>query len=133
MPSILTPTERIVTVDPLESVPPVADQSCFSEGAKQFLHLALLIAVSSLRGGKAPSSLLLRSATVLPQSFEDSFLQLWNKELSAKVLEVEKVRLEARNLDEDQVEIVLHDKQQLQLDLEKLKRLQAEIQIESFG
>jgi len=48
-----------------------------------------------------------------------------NKELSAKVLEAEKVRLKARNLDEDQVELVLHDKQQLQLELEKLKRLQA--------
>ena len=53
--------------------------------------------------------------------------------MSAKVLEVEKVRLEARNLDEDQVELVLHDKQQLHLELEKLKRLQAEIQMEFFG
>ena len=35
--------------------------------------------------------------------------------------------MEARNLDDDQVELVLHDKQQLQLELEKLKRLQAEI------
>jgi len=48
-----------------------------------------------------------------------------NKELSAKVADVEKVRMEARNLDDDQVELVLHDKQQLQLELEKLKRLQA--------
>ena len=68
-----------------------------------------------------------------PKISEESLLQLWIKELSAKVLEAEKVRLKARNLDEDQVELVLHDKQQLQLELEKLKRLQVKIKMELFG